>query len=151
MIKVRDMLYAILCYNFEDVVGAWTPAEDAVVMARLGAVETGLVAAGRLGAAARLLPTTAAVTLRKGRGDWGREPLVIDGPFAETKEQLLGFYIVECGDLEGAIAVARDLTAANPDRGAYEIRPLAVYRAGSLAGAPRQVRGRKAHVRGAGA
>ncbi|KRA62542.1 hypothetical protein ASD89_22315 [Caulobacter sp. Root656] len=140
------MLYAILCYNFEDVVGAWSPAEDAAVMARLGAVEAGLAAAERVGAVARLLPTTAAVTLRK-----GRELMVIDGPFAETKEQLLGFYVVDCADLEAAITVARDLAVANPDRGAYEIRPLAVYRPGSLAGAPRQVRGRKAHVRGAGA
>jgi len=140
------MLYAILCYNSEDVVGAWSPAEDAAVMARLGAVEAGLAVAERMGAAARLLPTTAAVTLRK-----GRELMVIDGPFAETKEQLLGFYVVDCADLEAAIAVARDLAVANPDRGAYEIRPLAVYRPGCLAGAPRQVRGRKAHVRGAGA
>jgi len=140
------MLYAILCYNFEDVVGAWSPAEDAAVMARLGAVEAGLTAAERMGAVARLLPTTAAVTLRK-----GRDLLVIDGPFAETKEQLLGFYVVDCADLEAAIAVARDLAVANPDRGAYEIRPLAVYRPGSLDGAPSQVRGRKAHVRGAGA
>jgi RNA polymerase sigma factor (sigma-70 family) len=56
--------------------------------------------------------------------------MVIDGPFAETKEQLLGFYVVDCGDLEAAIDVARDLAVANPDRGAYEIRPLAVYRPG---------------------
>ena len=130
------MLYAILCYNSEDVVGAWTPAEDAVVMDRLGAVEAGLAVADRLGAVARLLPTTAAVTLRKGRPEGGREQLVIDGPFAETKEQLLGFYVVDCGDLDGAIDVARDLAVANPDRGAYEIRPLAVYRPGGLAGAP---------------
>lgn len=136
------MLYAILCYNFEDVVGAWTPAEDARVMARLGMVEAGLEAAERLGAAARLLPTTAAVTLRK-----GRELMVIDGPFAETKEQLLGFYVVDCADLEAAIAVARDLAAANPDRGAYEIRPLAVYRPGRLA----EAGARRASRRGVGA
>lgn len=136
------MLYAILCYNFEDVVGAWTPVEDAGVMARLGAVEARLAAAERLGATARLLPTTAAVTLRK-----GRESLVIDGPFAETKEQLLGFYVVDCADLEAAIAVARDLAAANPDRGAYEIRPLAVYRPGRLT----EARARRAHSGGVGA
>jgi hypothetical protein len=121
------MLYAILCYSFEDVVGAWTAAEDAVVMARLGLVEAGLAAADRLGAVGRLLPTTAAVTLLK-----CRESLVIDGPFAETKEQLLGFYVVDCGDLDAAIDVARELAVANPDRGAYEIRPLAVYRPGHL-------------------
>ena len=141
------MLYAILCYNFEDVIGAWTPAEDAAVMGRLGAVEARLAAAERLGATARLLPTTAAVTLRKGCKDGGRESLVIDGPFAETKEQLLGFYIVDCADLEAAIAVARDLATANPDRGAYEIRPLAVYRPGRLT----EARARRAHSRGVGA
>src|SRR6478752_10612402 len=111
------MLYAILCYNFEDVVGAWAPAEDARVMARLGKVEAGLAAADRLGAVARLLPTTAAVTLRK-----GREQVVIDGPFAETKEQLLGFYVVDCASLDEAIATARDL--GRDETGALEIRPL---------------------------
>jgi hypothetical protein len=121
------MLYAILCYNLEDVVGAWSVVEDTAVMMRLGAVEAGLAATARLGAVARLLPTTSAVTLRK-----GREAIVIDGPFAETKEQLLGFYVVECGDLEAAIDVARDLADANPDRGAYEIRPVDVYRPGQL-------------------
>ena len=130
------MLYAIFCYNREDLVGAWTPAEDAAVMARLGVVEQGLARAGRLGPAARLLPTTAAVTLRKGRPEGAREALVIDGPFAETKEQLLGFYVVECGGLEAAITVARDLAVANPDHGAYEIRPVDVYRPGELPGAP---------------
>lgn len=129
------MLYAILCYNLEDVVGAWTPAQDAVVMARLGAVELGLALAGRLGPVARLLPTTAAVTLRKGRTEGG-EALVIDGPFAQTKEQLLGFYLVDCQGLEAAIDVAQDLAVANPDRGAYEIRPVDVYRPGEMPGAP---------------
>ena len=124
------MLYAILCYTLEDVVGAWTAAQDAAVMARLGAVEGVLATGGHLGAVVRLLPTTAAVTLRK-----GREALVIDGPFAETKEQLLGFYVVECQDLEAAIDVARDLATANPERGAYEIRPVDVYRSGDLVGA----------------
>ena len=122
------MLYAILCYSLEDVIGAWTPARDAAVMARLGAVERDLALAGRLGPVARLLPTTAAVTLRK-----GREAMVIDGPFAETKEQLLGFYVVDCEGLEAAIDVARALAIANPDRGAYEIRPVDVYRPSALA------------------
>jgi hypothetical protein len=121
------MLYAIFCYSAEDVVGAWTPLEDAAVMARLRGVERGLALGGRLGPVARLLPTTAAVTLRK-----GREALVIDGPFAETKEQLLGFYVVDCEGLEAAIAVAHDLAVANPDRGAYEIRPVDIYRPGGL-------------------
>jgi len=120
------MLYAILCYDSEDVVGAWTKEEDAAVMERLGAVQEKLAAAGRLGPVARLLPTTAATTIRK-----GREPLVIDGPFAETKEQLLGFYVVDCASLEEAIQAAQDLARASGSAGAFELRPLAYFSAGS--------------------
>ncbi|MDP3172958.1 MAG: YciI family protein [Phenylobacterium sp.] len=116
------MLYAILCYNEEDAVFSWTQDQEAKVMADLAQVQDRLVAQNRLGPVARLLPTTAATTLRK-----GGEQLVIDGPFAETKEQLLGFYVVDCADLEGALAVARDLAAANPGPGSYEIRPLLLF------------------------
>ena len=56
---------------------------------------------------------------------------MLDGPFAETKEQLLGFYVVECPDLDGALEVAKDLGQVNPG-GSYEIRPLSVFRPGSL-------------------
>ena len=87
-------------------------------MAKLDAVQEKLAKAGKLGPVARLMPTTAATTLRK-----DHEPLVIDGPFAETKEQLLGFYVVDCANLDEALDVARDLGEANPG-GAYEIRPL---------------------------
>ena len=55
----------------------------------------------------------------------GSQRAVIDGPFAETKEQLLGFYIVDCASLEAAIDVAKDLAKANPGTGSYEIRPVA--------------------------
>ena len=121
------MLYAILCYNFEDVVGAWTHEQDEAVMARLAVVQEKLAKDGRLGPVARLLPTTTATTLRK-----GREALVIDGPFAETKEQLLGFYLVECASLEQALETARQLAEANPGQGSYEIRPVMLFRPGKL-------------------
>jgi len=98
------MLYTILCYNSEDIVGAWTKEENAAVMARLGVVQEKLAKQGRLGPVARLLPTTAATTVRK-----AAEPLVIDGPFVETKEQLLGFYVVECATLEDAVETAKEL------------------------------------------
>ena len=61
----------------------------------------------------------------------GSKRTVIDGPFAETKEQLLGFYIVDCKNLDEAVDVARDLGAANPG-GAYEIRPVGLLRPGSV-------------------
>lgn len=120
------MLYAIFCYNQEDVTSAWAPDHEAKVMADLRAVQEPLVAAGKLGPVARLLPTTAATTLRK-----GDEPLIIDGPFAETKEQLLGFYLLDVADLEEALGVARDLAKANPGLGSYEIRPLALFNPGA--------------------
>jgi hypothetical protein len=116
------MLYAILCYNSEDVVGSWTREEDDACMARLFQVEEKLAGRGKLGPVARLLPTTAATTLRKG----GDEPLVIDGPFAETKEQLLGFYVVDCAALDETLEIARELAAANPG-GSYEIRPIGLF------------------------
>ncbi|PWC33834.1 YciI family protein [Azospirillum sp. TSO35-2] len=121
------MLYAILCYDSEDAVGSWSREEEDAVMERLGAVQAGLAAQGRLGPVARLLPTTAATTVRK-----GGEPLVIDGPFAETKEQLLGFYIVDCADLDAAIATAKELGRASGSAGAYELRPLMLYRPGEV-------------------
>ena len=113
------MLYAILCYHDEDTTCSWTKAEDAAVMAKLQVVQDRLTKQGRLGPVVRLLPTTAATTLRKDRDP----PLVIDGPYAETKEQLLGFYVVDGVTLEDALEVARDLARANPG-GAYEIRPI---------------------------
>jgi hypothetical protein len=114
------MLYAILCYNSEAAVGSWSKQYHDETMARLHVVQDKLTKQGRLGPVARLLPTTAATTLRK-----GREELVIDGPFAETKEQLLGFYIVDCPSLDAAIETAKDFAKANPGTGSYEIRPVA--------------------------
>lgn len=121
------MLYAILCYHDEDFVGSWSKDQDAAVMKKLAVVQDKLAREGRLGPVARLLPTTAATTLRK-----ENPPVVLDGPYAETKEQLLGFYIVDCDNLDGALEVARDLGAANPG-GAYEIRPVGVFAPGGVA------------------
>ena len=120
------MLYAILCYNSEDVVFSWTREEDAQVMEKLAEVQARWAARGKLGPTARLMPTTAATTLRK-----GDTPLVIDGPFAETKEQLLGFYLVDCEDLEEVLTFCKELGAVNPG-GAYEIRPLHFFSNGAL-------------------
>ncbi len=117
------MLYAILCYHDEDFVGSWSKEQDAAVMKKLAVVQDNLARQGRLGPVARLLPTTAATTLRK-----EEPPLILDGPYAETKEQLLGFYLVDCKNLDEALDVARDLGAANPG-GAYEIRPVGLFAA----------------------
>jgi hypothetical protein len=122
------MQYAILCYHDERITCAWSKEHDDAVTAKLGGVMEKYAKKGKLGPVARLLPTTAATTLRK-----DREPaLVIDGPFAETKEQLLGFYIIDCSTLDEALEFARELGAVNPG-GAYEIRPVSAFFPGQTA------------------
>jgi hypothetical protein len=119
------MKYAILCYHDEKVTCAWSKEQDDAVMAKLGVVTSKLEKQGKLGPVARLLPTTAATTLRKDRDP----PLIVDGPFAETKEQLLGFYVVDCANLDEVLGIAKELAAANPG-GAYEIRPIGMLSPG---------------------
>ena len=120
------MLYAIICYNDEKLVSGWSKAEDDAVMERLGAVIGKVAAAGKLGPTARLVPTTQAKVLRKGKDG----PVVTDGPFAETKEHLLGFYLVDCKDIDEAVGIAKELQAANDGPGAYDIRPVMFYNPG---------------------
>jgi hypothetical protein len=122
------MHYAILAYHEEGVVQSWTPEEDGALMEDLLEVNDRLVAEGRLGPAARLGATADAVTLRgPGQG------LVIDGPFAESKEALLGFYVVEAASVDEVVAMARDLRGANPTA-VYEIRPILLYVPGAELG-----------------
>jgi hypothetical protein len=110
------MQYAILCYDSESVVGSWSKEKDDAVMAKSLAAKAALAARGKMGPTLRLLPTTTATTIRA-----GNEPLVLDGPFAETKEQLLGFYVVDCDDLNEAIEIAKQFLHGS---GALEIRPI---------------------------
>jgi hypothetical protein len=69
-----------------------------------------------------LQPTATATTVRKADG----RPVVLDGPFAETKEQLAGYYILDCKNLDEAIAWAAKIpTACKGEEGCIEIRPIA--------------------------
>jgi hypothetical protein len=122
------MLYAILCYDSEKVVASWTPEQDQAAIKKLEVVQENWAAQGRLGPVARLMTTDRARTLRKGKSSF-----VVDGPFAETKEQLLGFFVVDCESMDAAVDAARELAAASSSEGAYEIRPLLVFRPGATA------------------
>jgi hypothetical protein len=122
------MLYAILCYNDEKQVFSWTPEQDDAVMARLHVVHERLASEGKIGPSLRLEATGTAKTLHKGQ----QPPLVVDGPFAETKEALLGFYVVDVATKEEAVQIAQDLEKANPGAGAYEIRPVRLFVPGVL-------------------
>ena len=120
------MQYAILCYDSESVVGGWSKEQDDAVMAKSLAAKNKLAAKGKMGPTLRLLPPTTATTVRA-----GIKPVVLDGPFAETKEQLLGFYIVDCADLEEAIEIAKEFLHGS---GALEIRPVKMlWRSGTVA------------------
>jgi hypothetical protein len=118
------MLYSVLCYQSEALAANRTKQEDDAMMARLREVQGRLKAEGKLGPVARLMPTTTATHIHI-----GKDPVVIDGPFAETKEQLLGFYVLDCPSLEEAIAAAK-LLAREKDHGTLEIRPVAIFNPG---------------------
>ena len=122
------MLYMLLCYNNEAQVMGWTQEEDDAVMGRLTVVHDRLSAEGKLGPSGRLQATGSAKTLMKGDA-----PFVVDGPFAETKEQFLGFYVIDVAGMDDALDVARQLGQANPG-GAYEVRPMRMYQLGGAVG-----------------
>jgi hypothetical protein len=95
------MLYAILAYHVEEDVMSWTPEEDAALMLDLNKVHDRLTQEERMGPAARLGPTKGACVLRDpGNG------MVTDGPFTKSKEQLLGFYVIDCADREAATSLS---------------------------------------------
>lgn len=110
------MLYAILCYGQEAVINTWSRETEDAVLAKRDVVKKDLAAQDKLGPVARLMPTKSATTVRV-----GRKTVVSDGPFAETKEQLLGFYVVECETVDEAVEVAKRM---GNEGGALEIRPI---------------------------
>jgi hypothetical protein len=116
------MLYSILCYESEAQAAGRTKQEDDAMIGRLRGVLQKLKAEGKLGPVARLMPTTTATHVRSGK----ESSAVFDGPFAETKEQLLGFYIVDCPTLEEAITAAK-LLGRERSHGTLEIRPVATF------------------------
>jgi hypothetical protein len=118
------MLYAVICYNNEDAVFSWTKEQDRAVMDALAKAHEPWERAGKLKPSLRLMPTTTATTFHK------TKDLVVDGPYAETKEALLGFYIIDVENLEEGLAFCRDLTTANPS-GTYELRPILLFNPGA--------------------
>jgi hypothetical protein len=116
------MLYVMLAYHDEGDVQSWSDKADGDLMDQLHAVHARQDAAGQLGPAARLGATGKAVTVRA-------KGVVVDGPFAETKEALLGLYVLDVADMDAAVAEARAVQAVNPSA-VYEIRPIVYFRPG---------------------
>jgi hypothetical protein len=110
------MLYAIAIIGDESRVATWTPAEESAVMSRHKQLREKLTADRGLGPVMRL-QTTATKTVRR----YADRKLITDGPFAETKEQLLGIYVVDVPSFEDAVAATEFL---NFEGGVFEISPL---------------------------
>jgi hypothetical protein len=115
------MRYMFLIYSRETDMAGMTPADMEALKAAHWAVMDETRAKGILHGAEPLHPTATATTVRM----QGGKPLVLDGPFAETKEQLAGYYILDCKDLDEAITwAARIPTACKGGAGCIEIRPI---------------------------
>lgn len=107
--------YAAIIYS-RDV--DWTTSEETSVMADYG--EFGQAAAAVIRGGAALYQTSTATTVRT--SEKGGEVVTTDGPYAETKEVLTGFYLLECADLDEAIAWAARIPGSWD--GAVEVRPV---------------------------
>ncbi len=112
------MRYVLLIYGSESDYARLTDAERSALMQRHGEFAQQTLQSGQLTGGGPLQATGTATTLRIRSG----KTLMTDGPFAETKEQLGGFYIVDCKDLDEALGMAARL----PDAaiGSVEVRPM---------------------------
>lgn len=112
------MQYMILIYSDESGYGRMSEADMGELMAAYGRFHEEVEASGKLVGAARLCPTQTATTVQVRDG----KTVTTDGPFAETKEQLGGYYLIEADSLDEALKVAEKVPSAS--YGSIEVRPL---------------------------
>jgi hypothetical protein len=117
----NEMQYLLLIYRNEAEIGKMGPAERKQVTADYGAFTQSIVQSGHFKAGDGLQPTTTATTVRVRDG----KMLTTDGPFAETREQLGGYYLVEAKDLDTALGIAARIPCAKS--GSIEVRPVMTY------------------------
>lgn len=115
------MQYLLLIYDTESKIDAMTPAESEAFLGAYGTFTREIVGSGHFKAGEALKPVATATTVRVREG----KTLTTDGPFAETREQLGGFYLIEAKDIDDAIAIAARIPSAAI--GSIEIRPIMVY------------------------
>jgi hypothetical protein len=115
------MQYLLMIYQSEAEYGKIDAATSKKILEEYGAFTQGIIQSGNFKAADRLQPTTTATTVRVRDG----KTLTTDGPFAETREQLGGYYLVEAKDLDTALAIAARIPSAR--YGSIEVRPIWVY------------------------
>jgi hypothetical protein len=115
------MQYLLLIYRSEAELGKMDAAARREMMTDYGAFTQSIVQSGHFKAGDGLQPTTTATTVRVRDG----KTLTTDGPFAETREQLGGYYLIEAKDLDTAIAIAARIPGAKA--GSIEVRPIMIY------------------------
>jgi hypothetical protein len=115
------MQYLLMIYQNEAEYAKNDAATSQKMMAEYQTFTQGIIQSGNFKAGDRLQPTTTATTVRVREG----KTLTTDGPFAETREQLGGYYLVEAKDLNTAIEIAARIPGARI--GSIEVRPIWVY------------------------
>ena len=113
------MEFMLVCYNDEKHWESLARSEQDRIVADCVEYAEGLRKSGHLRSSGRLQPTATATTVR---GEGGRSQ-VLDGPFAETKEVLAGYYLVTCKDHAEAVAIAQR-NPKLPFGGSIEVRPM---------------------------
>lgn len=126
------MLFSVLIYASEDFLDAVTPEEHAEIMRHHRAFHEHTKANRHFAAATKLMSTGTAVTVNRESEDY----VVTDGPFAETKEQFMGFYLLDCPSLEEAIDAVKLLPL---DHGRVEVRPVEFFEGADFKNAERLV------------
>ena len=115
------MQYLLLIYRNEAELGKMDATARQAMMADYGTFTQSIIQSGHFKAGDGLQPTTTATTVRVRDG----KTLTTDGPFAETREQLGGYYLVEAKDLDTALAIAARIPGATT--GSIEVRPVMIY------------------------
>jgi hypothetical protein len=115
------MQYLLMIYSNEVEYAKIDPATSQKILAEYGAFTQSIIQSGNFKAGDRLQPTTTATTVRVKDG----KVMTTDGPFAETREQLGGYYLVEAKDLDAALGIAARIPGAR--YGSIEVRPIWVY------------------------
>ena len=112
------MRYLLLIYSDESMLASMNEADMQADMAKWWEYDSAIKGAGAASSGEALQPTTTATSVR----DDGGKPIVTDGPFAETKEQLGGYYVLDVENLDAAIEWAHKCPAAK--YGTVELRPI---------------------------
>src|ERR1700744_1112193 len=118
---VHQMQYLLMIYQSEAEYGKMDAATNQKMVEEYGVFTQSIIQSGNFKGADRLQPTSTATTVRVRDG----KTLTTDGPFAETREQLGGYYMVEAKDLDTAIGIAARIPSARD--GSIEVRPIWVY------------------------